>query len=481
VAPVLDKVRFAHHKNIRHRRPPKVKYSKKHFFSRVYKIPQIRFEDQKLTSFSGLIIFLPLLQRLNMKERLRQCFRHLHVSEIIGHHVIMMLLVIHLLLGFRKLRDMDYYKDDPLVQRLLGMKRLPDVSTVCRALKSTDVKAILKIRELNRQMVIDRLKRIGLNRLTADFDGSVLSTSRKAEGTAVGYNKKKKGARSYYPLFCTIAQTGQVFDVYHRPGNVHDSNGAREFIHQCLSLLKQELPGIIIEVRMDSAFFSQEIVSLLDQESIEFTLSVPFERFAELKSMIENRVRWRHLNNRWSYFETPWKPKKWPVKFRFIFIRQRCKEIQKGPVQLDLFIPIEYGYEHKVIVTNKRISAKKILILHNGRGSQESVFGELKTQSQMDYIAVKKLSGNQFYTMAAIFAHNLNRELQMTTRDRDRGTTEKRSPLWNFQELKWIRHRYIQRAGRLTVPQGNLTLTMNGNEAVKKGLFEFLQTLKLAA
>ena len=41
---------------------------------------------------------------------------------------------------------MDYYKDDPLVQRLLGMKRLPDVSTVCRALKSTDSKAILKTR-----------------------------------------------------------------------------------------------------------------------------------------------------------------------------------------------------------------------------------------------------------------------------------------------------------------------------------------------
>jgi hypothetical protein len=209
-----------------------VKYSKKHFFSRAYKIPQIRFEDQKLTSFSGLIIFHPLFQQLDLKERLRQCFRHLHVSEIIGHHVIMMLLIIHLLLGFRRLRDMDYYKDDPLVKRLLGMKRLPDVSTVCRALKSTDLKAILKIRDLNRQMVIERLKKTNLSRLTADFDGSVLSTSRKAEGTAIGYNKKKKGARSYYPLFCTIAQTGQVFDFYHRPGNVHDSNGAREFIHQ---------------------------------------------------------------------------------------------------------------------------------------------------------------------------------------------------------------------------------------------------------
>ena len=458
-----------------------MKYSKKDFFSRAYKIPHLRFEDQRLTSFSGLIVFQSLFQNLGLKERLRQCFRHLHVSEIIGYHVIMMLLIIHLLLGFRRLRDMDFYKDDPLVQRLLGMKRLPDVSTVCRALKSTDSKAIMKIRALNRQMVIERLQKTGLSRLTVDFDGSVLSTSRKAEGTAVGFNKKKKGARSYYPLFCTIAQTGQVFDFYHRPGNVHDSNGAREFIQQCLGVFKQELPGIILEVRMDSAFFSQEIVTLLDQETIEFTLSVPFERFAELKSMIENRVRWRHLNNRWSYFETPWKPKKWPVKFRFVFIRQRCKEIQKGPIQLDLFIPLEYGYEYKVIVTNKRISAKKILIYHNGRGSQENVFSELKTQSQMDYIAVKKLSGNQCYLMAAIFAHNLNRELQMATGDRDRGTNEKRTTLWTFHELKWIRHRFLQRAGRLTTPQGNLTLTMSGNETVKQGLFDFLDALKWAA
>jgi len=161
VAPGLDKVRLAHRTKSRHRRLPTVKYSKKDIFSRVYKIPHLRFEDQRLTSFSGLIIFQSLFQNLSLKERLRQCFRHVHVSEIIGHHVIMMLLIIHILLGFRRLRDMDYYKDDPLVQRLLGMKRLPDVSTVCRALKSTDSKAIVKTRALNRQIVIDRLRKTG--------------------------------------------------------------------------------------------------------------------------------------------------------------------------------------------------------------------------------------------------------------------------------------------------------------------------------
>jgi len=39
---------------------------------------------------------------------------------------------------------------------------------------------------------------------------------------------------------------------------------------------KQELPWLKIEVRMDSAFFSDEIVSALDGMGIEFTLSVPF-------------------------------------------------------------------------------------------------------------------------------------------------------------------------------------------------------------
>jgi hypothetical protein len=35
----------------------------------------------------------------------------------------------------------------------------------------------------------------------------------------------------------------------------------------------------------------------------------------------------------------------------------------------------------------------------------------------------------------------------------DRGTTEKRVPLWIFKELRRLRHRLIQRAGRFTNPQ----------------------------
>ena len=459
-----------------------MKFSKKQILSRVFKIPEIKFADHQLTSFAGLIIYQSLLQQLKLKERLKPCFKHLKVSEIFGHQVIMLLLVFHLLLGFRRLRDLDYYQDDPLVKRLLGLKRLPDVSTVSRALRSIDIPAIQKVREVCRDLVIARLQKLALYRVTLDFDGSVLSTlQRRAEGTAVGYNKRKKGARSYYPLFCTIAQTGQVLDVLFRSGNVHDSNGAWDFIEQCLRLMKEALPGVTIETRMDSAFFNDEIVTLLEEQGVEFSLSVPFERFAELKQIIQGRKRWKRLNDRWSWFESFWKPKKWDTRFRFLFIRQRVSLPLQGPIQLDLFQPQEKGYDFKVIVTNKPVKAKKVLMFHNGQADQEGLFGELKSQAHMDYIPVRRWAGNQLYTLAATMAHNLTREIQMAVRPKERGTTEKRSPFWCFDEMKTLRHLIIQRAGRLTAPKGKLTLTLNGNEAVQRDFFMFLDAFKKAA
>jgi hypothetical protein len=336
-----------------------MKCSKAAIHRKTHRIPEIRFEDQKLTSFAGLVVYQTLFSRIGLKQQLSGCFRHLKVSPIFGHSVVVLLLIVHLLLGYRRLQDMRYYADDPMVHRLLGLKRLPDVATVSRALAGLDEASVANLRRLNRQRILQQLGALGLARITLDFDGSVLSTGRFAEGTAVGFNRKKKGQRSYYPLFCTVAQTGQVLDVWHRPGNVHDSNGAKAFIFACVREIRAILPRATIEARMDSAFFSDDIVGMLDGAGVEFTISVPFERFAALKALIENRKRWRRLNGQCSFFVTDWKPAKWDTRYRFVFIRSTNRQQYKGAVQLDLFIPYEYGYDFKVIVTNKPVSAKK--------------------------------------------------------------------------------------------------------------------------
>ena len=458
-----------------------MKCSKSDVHRKTHGIPDIQFESQRLTSFAGLVLFQSLFSQLGLKEQLTRCFRHLNVSPIFGHGLMVLLLITHLLIGYRRLQDMRYYQDDPMVRRLLGLSRLPDVATVSRALAAMDARSVDKLRTINRQHVLDRLDRLKLARVTLDFDGSVIATGRFAEGTAVGFNRQKKGRRSYYPLFCTLAQTGQVLDVWHRPGNVHDSNGAKAFIIDCIREIRSVLPQCIIEVCMDSAFFSDAIVSMLESERVEFTISVPFERLAALKTLVEGRQRWRTLDEQWSYFETRWKPLCWDRRHRLVCIRQRNRKQYKAPIQLDLFIPYEYGHDFKVIITNKVLSAKKVLAYHNGRGAQEGLFAELKSQTQMDYVPTRNQAGNQVYILAAMLAHNLNREMQMRCSQKERHTTERRMPLWRFMQLGTLRRKLIQRAGRLTRPQGKLTLTMSANRATKTELLHYLDRLKKAA
>jgi hypothetical protein len=463
------------------RRPPQVKSSKAEIQAKFHKIPVIRFEDQKLSSFSGLLIFQVLFSRLRLKERLKKCFSHMKVSPIFGRHLVVLLLIVHLVIGFRRLREIDYYRDDPLVLRLMGLKRLPDVSTISRALCQMEAEGVQKVRELSTAIVLEGLKRESLHRLTLDFDGSVQSTKGHAEGSAVGFNKAKKGARSYYPLFCTVAQTGQFFDLLHRPGNVHDSNGADVFMMRCFQKAKEALPHTLFESRMDSAFFNQDTLCTLSSFHVGFTASVPFERFPVLKEMIEQRQRWKIIDREWAYFETEWKPKSWDNSYRFLFIRKKVKSQQKGPLQLHLFEPRDLHFDYKVIVTNKTESAKSVVLFHNGRGSQETLFGEAKTDAALDVLPSRRLAGNQIFTLCAMMAHNLSREIQMLASPAASRSLPKRPAHWAFEKLDSLRHRIIQRAGRLTRPAGQLTLTMSANQAVQQDLLHFLDVLQMAA
>jgi hypothetical protein len=64
---------------------------------------------------------------------------------IYSRHAIMMLWVVHLIVGHRKLRDVGYYRDDEMVKWVLGLKRLPDISTLSHSLRSADELSVEKV------------------------------------------------------------------------------------------------------------------------------------------------------------------------------------------------------------------------------------------------------------------------------------------------------------------------------------------------
>src|ERR1051325_5541507 len=63
--------------------------------------------------------------------------------------------------------------------------------------------------------------------------------------------------------------------------------------------------------------------------------------------------------------------------------------------------------------------------------------------------------------------------------DLARRDTSKRAARWPFKTLYTLRH-IVLRAGRLTRPEGKLTLTMSGNREVRDGVLRYLRAAHAA-
>jgi hypothetical protein len=438
-----------------------------------------------MTSFSGLVLFQLLFKQLDLKAKLRKAFGPEDRERSYGLATVVLQLVVQVLLGFRRLRDRDYFADDPLVCRVLGVARLPDVSTISRTLATATGKCVTRLQALLKQLVLDRLRKLELATVTIDFDGTVQTTRRHAEGSAVGYNKMRKGARSYYPLLCTVSQTGQVFDMHHRPGNVHDSNGADDFIVECIRDVRLALPRARVESRLDSAFFSDRVLAVLESLAVEYSVTVPFERFPGLRARIDRRTSgWQRIDDTSSFVELDWGPDCWPAseERRVFAIRTKVPTRRKGPLQLDLFEPREHGYDFKVIITNKSASASSAVRFHDGRGCQEAIIGESKQWASLDYVPCRRLAANQLYSCSALLAHNLARELQMSVDEpRTRRATPSRAAAFAFSTLGTLRNLLLRRAGSLTRPAGRLTLTVAASGVAREEFDRIADQLQQAA
>ena len=70
-----------------------------------------------MTSFAGLVVFQKLFQVLGLLQGLRGCTSKLDVgsTRLYNFGAAVSCLIVHLILGFRNLRDTDCYRDDPMV------------------------------------------------------------------------------------------------------------------------------------------------------------------------------------------------------------------------------------------------------------------------------------------------------------------------------------------------------------------------------
>ena len=141
--------------------------------------------------------------------------------------------------------------------------------------------------KVNERLVGEVIGRSDLRRLTLDVDGSVVSTGLRVEGARRGFNPHRRKVPSYYPITAYESNTGQVLRVCNRAGNVHDGKASVEFLQALFGQLDETLERRhVLEMRMDGAFFREDVIDWLEAQAVQYAIKVPFYRWLGLKQHI---------------------------------------------------------------------------------------------------------------------------------------------------------------------------------------------------
>ena len=82
-----------------------MKVAKADIYRQVSSLPALKFEEQQLTSFAGLVVFQKLFETCQLKARLQDACAHLGARHHYGFSTILQCLIVHILLGYRQLRE----------------------------------------------------------------------------------------------------------------------------------------------------------------------------------------------------------------------------------------------------------------------------------------------------------------------------------------------------------------------------------------
>lgn len=443
---------------------------------------RIEFAPQDITAFGGLELLRRYWALIELGKRVRTEFARYEIGGDYRAIDMILVIVVLVLVGGRRLDHLNYVCDDPLVKRFCGLLRLPRERSVARWLKRFTHKSLRALVEINSQMVYEAIEKQSLARLTIDIDGSVITTGASVAWAFRGFNPHHRKAPSYYPILAHLAQTGHILRMKNRPGNVHDSRGAEAFIRELIDDVRMRLGSSLpLEFRMDGAFFHRDIINLLERRKARYAIKVPFMKWLGLVPIIRERQRWHRLKDGLGYFEVALYIAAWEKTLRVVAYRKPVHHQTKKNYQLDLFDPEDGYFEYSAVSTNLDLNAAALWDFMAGRGAQEKTFAELKGQWALDVVPTRHYAGNSAWQQIAVLGHNLLRNFQLQTLATEKPRSRKRTYRYLLHSLKTLRFKLIHQPARIVKPQGYSVLRFSVAPPVQKLIESIEDKLKSAA
>lgn len=259
--------------------------------------------------------------------------------------------------------------------------------------------------------------------MTIDLDSSIVEVyGRAKQGAAFGYTK----VRGYHPQFATCAATGMVLFSRLRGGSAGAARGAKSFLTETVSRVRDAGATGRLTIRADSAFYTRAVLGTAVRLGVDF--SVTARQDQKIRAAIEaiDEDAWTPIPYWLSTAEvsgadvaetsyTAFAGTKEAIEVRLVVRRVR----PTPGSQLALFTTWDYH----PFVTNRPGELVEIEADHRRHAVVEQRIAELKSAG-LAHLPSGKFMANAAWLALAVMAHNLGRAVgRLAGDDLERATT----------------------------------------------------------
>lgn len=303
----------------------------------------------------------------------------------------------------RKLTHMAYFRRDPLVPELLGIRRVASQSSLSRFLSVFETPAInLRCFGPLWHWCLDRLPSRPPG-YTLDLDSTrLLHEDGHQEGVTPGYTRK--GMKPcLHPLLAVLAEVRLVAGFWLRAGRAACSNNALAFMAELLNRLPRHIR--LRGIRADSGFCVPDLLEFWEQRGLAYVVAA--QLITPIKSLLRSGLQWVPTEVPGvEVSEVLHQCRRWRQPRRLVLIRHRIAEKKRAGGKMLFDLP---GFLFQGLVTSlpATYSPLEVWRYYNGRADCENVIKELQGGFALSTLICRKFFATEAALSLAVLSYNL--------------------------------------------------------------------------
>lgn len=362
------------------------------------------FTNKEVTPWGGMVFLRQFLQQMGFSKQVAECDALPQPGSNRGYDITTLLeaFICSVWCGANRFMHTEITRSDTALGKIFGWESVPGQDAYKRFFGKFTETTNLAVGDYFYKWIFDNYR---FDNYTLDFDSTVITRYGKQQGAHKGYNSHKRGRASHHPLIAFVSDLNLVANMWLRSGDASASNNFLSFLQNTLDKLQNKKVSLI---RLDSGFFSGEIMDFLESYQHNYVIAVKFVH--PIQRIIDSSNNWIVLDDGIEICEQRYKAESWKQSRRIVIVRQKIEVRENAPGKLLSLFPEDEthrNYRYSAYVTNLDFAPCEVWRLYRGRGEAENRIKELKYDFGFDSFNLKGFYATEAALTFAMIAYNL--------------------------------------------------------------------------